>query len=434
MHRLFLPGILTIFTPLMAQSSPEYNSETAHGGSQVTPETEVSSFKRGSCFDAGAQPNIRIWGNAEYLLWWSRAAPLPGALVTTGSLNDPVPAALDEPNTRILFGQESLNSKRQSGFRLELRSWFGNNDNYGLEGSGFYLPKVTKRNFLKSSDASSGLPILGVSFSNAAILPLPASAGGWSSINNSGETALLVADGTTNFGKISAHSSSKLWDVELNGLFHFLNGQNGRLSALFGAIYADLSETLELDYYSQQIAFPEGIFRSTSIVDNFSTHNQFYGGQLGIRGEWSKNWFFANFLGKIAMGDMVEAVRINGTFSDPNPGFYAHYGQGPGGIFAQPTNIGKHKRNRLAFIPQITARIGLNLLKELRISAGYDFFLMSSSVRPGDEIDRSINETQAGPGPSGTEETLTGDPVPKKQMDSTVYWAQGLNLGLEFRF
>ncbi len=414
MHKISLVGILTICTSLIAQSSDE--------------------FQRGACFDAGLQPNIRIWSDAEYLLWWSRKAPLPVPLVTTGSLDDLVPAALDQPNTHTLFGNGSLENKMQSGFRLAARYWLGNRNNYAIEGTGFYLPKLTNCNFSKSSDSTSGLPILGIPFFNAAKLPLPASSGGWILIDNAGETALLASNGTSNFGNIYIYSSSKLWDIELNGIFNFWSRKNSRLSALIGALYTDLSETLNLDYFTQQVGFPNGIFRSTSIADQFSTKNQFYGGQLGIRAEWSKKWFFVNFLGKIAIGNMNEKVQINGSFVDSNPIAYFHYGHGSSGIFAQPTNIGSHVKNQLAFIPQITARIGVNLIKELRLSTGYDFFLMSSVVRPGNEIDRSINETQAGPGPSGTKPTLTGKPLPKKQMDSTVYWAQGLNIGLEFRF
>jgi hypothetical protein len=393
---------------------------------QPTPE-----FKRGTCFDAGAQPNIRLWGNAEYLLWWSKGAPVRVALATTGSLDDPIPAALGQPNTHILFGKESLDAKMQSGFRLGLRSWFGNKNNYAVEGSGFYLPKVSKRDFSKMS---SGLAVLGVPFSNSATLLLPFSAGGWSSIGNSGETALLLADGSTLFGSISADSSSKLWDVELNGLYHFFGRGNMRLSALGGALYADLSESLDLHYFTQLISFPQGIFRATKISDHFSTRNQFYGAQFGIKGEWSKNWLFVNFIGKIAIGDMVEKNRVSGTFSEPNPLIYNNYGAGAGGIFAQPSNMGKQRRNHFSCIPQFTLRFGANLLKELRLSSGYDFFLMSGVIRPGDQIDRTINETQVGPGPSGIKATLTGPARPKKRMHSTHYWAQGLNVGLEFRF
>jgi hypothetical protein len=272
-------------------------------------------FKRGSCFDGGVQQNMRLWGDAEYLLWWSRGAPLPVALITTGDLADSVPAALDQPHTRVLFGKKPIEVKMQSGFRLALRSWFGDKNSYAIEGSGFYLPKLSERNFSKSSEKSTGLPILGVPFSNATTQALPLTTEGWSSIANSGETALLAANGTTLFGKISVYSSSKLWDIELNGLWHFWGEKKARLSALAGVLYTDLSEGLDLYYFTQQILFPEAIFRPTSIADHFSTHNQFYGGQLGIRGEWSENWFFFNFIGKLAIGDMVESVRVDGEFS-----------------------------------------------------------------------------------------------------------------------
>ena len=45
------------------------------------------------------------------------------ALATTGPETDPVPAALDQPNTQILFGNTGLNDEARSGGRFTLGMW-----------------------------------------------------------------------------------------------------------------------------------------------------------------------------------------------------------------------------------------------------------------------------------------------------------------------
>src|SRR5947209_20342763 len=53
------------------------------------------------------EPGLRIWGTAEYLLWWVRRGNVP-PLVVTGSATDPFPGALEQPGTRVLFGGHAL--------------------------------------------------------------------------------------------------------------------------------------------------------------------------------------------------------------------------------------------------------------------------------------------------------------------------------------
>ncbi len=421
-----LPSSTLAETPLVSARTDCPNPEP-----KCDSKCDCYVFNRGTCFDEGYQPNTYIWGNIEYLYWWSRNAPVSVPLVTTGSVSDPVPGAIGQPNTSILFGNHSINNHGQSGFRIALRSWFGCNKSFGIEGSGFYLPKKSRKNFSRSSEAD-GLPILGVPFINVSPFPLDPN-NGWVSINNSGETALLAANGVDQFGSISVSSSTQLWSVELNGLFNFLNKSSFKLSTLLGFIYLDLKDTLRLDFRSLPIATPLAIFRYTTITDRFRTHNEFYGGQIGLRGELCGCSMFLNFIAKLGFGATREIVDINGNFSDPNPNLYVNFGTGQGGIFAQPSNIGKHKKTKFAVLPEITVRFGVNLLRSLRLSVGYDFLYLSSVVRPGKQIDRNINESQVGPAPGGVPPTLIGPSRPKPLHNTTGYWAQGINAGIEFR-
>src|SRR5262249_14588481 len=64
----------------------------------------------------------RIWARGDYLMWWTKRAGLP-PLVVTGSENDPFPGALDQPGTRILFGDTGLGYSMFNGMRLSLGAW-----------------------------------------------------------------------------------------------------------------------------------------------------------------------------------------------------------------------------------------------------------------------------------------------------------------------
>jgi len=384
-------------------------------------------FVRGTPFDAESQPNIRLWADAEYLCWWSKNAPLPVAIATTGSSTDSAPAALGEPGTEVLFGNQSISNGALSGVRVAVRSWVDQKNDYGVELSGFYLPEKTHTAFSMKSSS-----VLGVPFDNVAPFPLPPEHGGWN-LAGAGETAILLAYEPTSYtGSLVAKSTNQLWGVELNGLFHFLSRPTFRLSALGGICYTDLSEHLNINYYSTNS--PNDIFLTAVLQDRFHTRNEIYTAQAGLRGEWSNDWFFATFLAKIGLGGAMQMSYINGSFTDTISTLYFNYGNGQsGGIFAQPTNSGKHTQGRFAAIPSTTVRFGLNLHRNLRLSVGYDFLFLSNVLRPGDQIDRVINETQAGSA-SGGVPTLTGPERPKVLMDQTNYWAQGINAGMEARF
>ena len=72
------------------------------------------------------------------------------------------------------------------------------------------------------------------------------------------------------------------------------------------------------------------------------------------------------------------------------------------------------------------------LTRRVRATVGYTFFYMSEVVRPGDQIDRVVNPTQlptAGAFVAGTTPTRPSFPF-----QSSDFWAQGLNFGLEIRY
>src|SRR5207237_3203376 len=76
-----------------------------------------------------------FWAEADYLMWWYRGGSLP-PLVTAGSPTDPIPAALGQPGTVVLFGGGRAEPEWVPGGRLRLGG--AANGSFGWEVGGFY--------------------------------------------------------------------------------------------------------------------------------------------------------------------------------------------------------------------------------------------------------------------------------------------------------
>ena len=139
--------------------------------------------------------------------------------------------------------------------------------------------------------------------------------------------------------------------------------------------------------------------------------------------------------GKVALGSTHQVVNIQGdTTQTALPGGFAPMpGSFAGGIYALPTNSGRRFANEFSVIPALELKVGYQLTQRLRATLGYDFMYWNQVVRPGNQIDHSINPTQSVPfGTTGG--VLVGPAVPAALFNRTDFWAQGVSFGLELRF
>jgi hypothetical protein len=136
---------------------------------------------------------------------------------------------------------------------------------------------------------------------------------------------------------------------------------------------------------------------------------------------------------KLALGDMREQVNIAGsTAYTPLPG-----GQTTTfntGILAAGTNIGNHHSDRFAVIPELNFKLGFEINDHWRVWAGYDFLFVSNVVRPGDQIDRRLNPSQIPLPPPAGAQPLVGVAQPAVLFRTTSFIAQGVSLGLQYRW
>jgi hypothetical protein len=135
---------------------------------------------------------------------------------------------------------------------------------------------------------------------------------------------------------------------------------------------------------------------------------------------------------------MHQIVDVNGSFADPVPVFFGAFAAGnTGGLFAQGTNIGRQSRDVFAVIPEVQFNIGIDITRGLRVFAGYDAMFLSSVVRPGDQVDRSVNLTQAGAGApfnSYNAPPVVGQASPAPQFNQSSFWAHGVNFGIQLTY
>ncbi len=65
-----------------------------------------------------------------------------------------------------------------------------------------------------------------------------------------------------------------------------------------------------------------------------------------------------------------------------------------GGLLAEPSNIGSFHKDQFSVVPQVDLTLSYHIDQHWRIFGGYDFLYWSSVVRPGQQIDRTLDETQ----------------------------------------
>ncbi len=379
-------------------------------------------FFEGGCTDYGNPPS-RFWVSTEYLLWNIKNQHIP-PLVTTSPNGTPQSMAGVLPNATILFPPENgtLFDGLRSGARLTMGMWFCQDQCLGIEASGFFLGQRST----DFTESSTGFPILARPFTNVPTSMLAP---------NPGQLSELVAFPGVVSGSVNVHTSSQLYGAELNLRTNLWRSCCWRLDAIGGFRYVNLNESL--DIREDLVTEPNLISPGGPILvhDGFETSNNFYGGQLGLdmgfkRGRWS-----LDLLGKVAIGDMNESVRIDGSTAFPGQGTAV-----PGGFLALPSNIGTFDRNRLAFVPEGGIKVGFQATQHCRLFVGYTFMYLSDVVRPGDQIDTRVDLRQVpitnfitgGPALPGV--LMPPATLPSVTMKRSDFWAQGVNFGVEFKF
>ena len=134
------------------------------------------------------------------------------------------------------------------------------------------------------------------------------------------------------------------------------------------------------------------------VLDEFGAENEFHGGI-----DWSGRRDPARQLDTERLGQVQRRQHASERASRRLP---EHHGtqtsptdDWPGGMLAQPTNMGSYDRDVTAWIPEFGVTAGYDVRNWLRLTIGYNILWISNVALAGDQIDRVVNPTQFGGNP-----------------------------------
>jgi hypothetical protein len=369
------------------------------------------------------------WIQFDTLLWWIKNGPNPPPLITTGPLTSALPGALSDSSTQILYG--GTNSISYAGFlggRLTAGMWLTYDQTIGVEGSGFLLEhKVV--GYSTSSD-SDGNPVISRPFHNTI---------------TGAEDVVAVALPGAQYGSIAVASTSGLGGAELNLFAPLMKEGSFQLQGRVGARYLNLTERMSITEESGTTAQLAGLaplyFEGSpavdypgvvTTVDSFETRNNFYGAQAGFTAQWTYDLLSIKVQGEVALGDMHQRLDINGETLQLTGIGGSVVATAPGGILALPSNSGVFTRDRLGVVPGFDLQAKYQLFPNLAVQLGYNFVYVNNVIRPGNQIDRSVNPSQSPALGSFGTAPVTDNPA--VQFNSVNFWAQGINLGVQLSY
>jgi hypothetical protein len=341
-------------------------------------------------------------------------------LVTTGSTTSQ--GILGQPGTTVLFGGSAVDYGPQSGARFTAGYWLDCDQTVAVEGSLFFLGQQS----VLFNANSSQFPVLA--------RPIVVVNQG----PQMGEFRQLTAFPNLFSGNINVSTASRLWGTDVNvrckGCCNCWCDWDYRIDWLAGIRYLELNENLHIN---ETIQFQPGVIAALpnggtgSVFDTFGTRNQFVGAQVGAvlalhRGPWS-----LDVKGQLALGDTHETVNINGgqVLVSPTGATTSFIG----GLLALPSNIGHFTRDEFTVVPELGLQLGYQFTDHFRAFVGYDFLFWSNVLRAGEQVDRNVDVTQI-PNFNAPGSLPAGQTRPAVLFKETSYWAQGINIGLEWRY
>ena len=355
-------------------------------------------------------------GSHEYLLWWEQGFSTPPLVTTSPSGTSQANAGiLGTAGTTILAGNDIEGGGARSGERISLGYWLDSCQTVGVEA---IYTGLAAHNWQSAFDSAS-TPILARPFFR--LEP-----------SFTGQDAELVGYPGALQGNIQVSGSTELQTVEVLWRHLLFRTPCDRVDFLAGWRYNRLDDSLLIQDSKTTLDLSSGLPVGTNLreFDLFQTQNQFNGAEVGLVTEMQRQCWTLELSMKVAVGDNHSRVTIDGqtTSTIPVVGGSPIVSTRHSGLLAQQSNIGVYDDNDLAVVPELGATVTFQLTRRLRASLGYTFLYWDNVARPGDQIDQNLNLTQL------TNSGLSGAAVPKFVHTDTDFWAQGMNVGLDYRF
>jgi hypothetical protein len=326
----------------------------------------------------------------EYIAWWTKDTTYP-PLVSTGILN--------AAGTEILYSGNDGNRSVHSGARFDLCYWFT-----PCREAAFDLTYTFLGNTTNTFHQSAQFTDLFNPFFN---VPTTGSAG---------QSGYRIGSAGTDNSTVDVRNTQDLNLLDAVVRCGVLRRCNQNVDFLFGYRYGQFGERLDIDSVN---AISEQPISKTDIFDAKNTFNGF---ELGFVSTNRYCRWSLDTLAKMALGNTHSRVIVAGqTLAGGQPS--------DGGVYALPSNSGTVERDTFSVIPEVGLTLGYDLTCHLKATFGYTIVYWSGVMRPADQIDTTINGDRIPPGAAGG-----GAPLPQSQSVTTDFWAQGFNIGLDYRY
>jgi putative beta barrel porin BBP7 len=380
----------------------------------------------------------RLWLSGGYILMWPKHSPIP-PLVTTGVEGEP-PGAIGQPDTAVLVGGH-VEYPGFSGLRLSGGYAIDDLKRHAIE-AGYFMLGRRERVYTFASDAGGNPAISRPFFAqpDPALFPdlFP------------GEDIHSVSRPELFSGSVRVGMKLEMMGAEVNCTHSLVDVGPLAVDALLGGRWVYLREELDIRDRTLSIGGdlffngePLGVFNpdtetidstgfAVSTHDHVRTTNHFYGAQIGLRGEYNCDcWYFGGKL-KCAIGATHHTVEVDGDTTAIFPD--GTTAQTQGGVLALATNIGKRSSDSFAVIPEVELNVGVYLNERVRVYAGYNFMYWSSVVRPGEQLDHTINPAflpTADPLAFGSSTTPA---FPRPLLQKSDFYMHGITTGIEVHY
>ncbi|WP_202921329.1 BBP7 family outer membrane beta-barrel protein [Anatilimnocola aggregata] len=361
------------------------------GGCLNCPSPEDPCFR--------CRPNL-WWFDADLMLGFRKGRSYPPLVTTDPSTEDSTTSGV-LPNATILYGDdaEGRNTQMQPGARFDFGTWLNDCQSIGFGGRYFFLG-ADNADFSTNSGEH-------------AVLAIP-----FFSLDLGAPAALLLAHpdvgGELRTGAVSIRASNEVYGFDAYARFLYCRTPNGRVDFVTG-----WRTTTVIDYFTLRMQTDGNqVDNDVRLFDQFDTRNTFNGVTFGMLTEYQCCCMTLKTRTRISVGNMHQQVDINGGTTvngvlDQNE---------PGGLFTAESNIGNHSQDQFAAMSEAGVSLGYFINPNVQFTVGYNLLYWSNVVRPGAQIDTTIDDVNVPP------------TRPTFNFNTSSFWVQSVTLGLNCEF